>query len=148
MTGYGTGVVLICQCSGGVINGRRLFIDFPFRRRSFPLSSKTVLCCGVRQPSSPEDTPDGGRLKSVWPSLDIPWEFDVVVFAAAPEGLALALGTPVPSSNGAGPGYNEFCILLESPLDDVHSAESANPDNPGVGCLSAARNANSPEEIG
>src|SRR5262245_30279741 len=148
MTGWGTGVVLICQYSGGVINGRRLFIDAPFGRRSFPLSSKTVLSCGVRQPSSPEDTPDVGRLESAGPSLDIPWEFDGVVFAVAPEGLALALGTPVLGSNGAGPGYNECCILLESPLDDVHSSESENPDNPGVGCLSAARNRHSPEEIG
>ena len=141
MTGCGTGVVLICQYSGGVINGRRLFIDVPFGRRSFPLSSKIVLPRGVRQPSSPADIPDVFRLESVWPSLDIPWEFDVVVFAVEPEGLALALGARVPSSNGAGPGYNEFCILLESPLDDVHSAESENPDNPGAGCLSAARNA-------
>jgi hypothetical protein len=140
MTGCGTGVVLICQCSGGVINARCLFSDTPLRRRSFPLSSKTVLC-SVRQPSSPEDTPDVGRLESAWPSHDIPPEFDVVVFAVAPEGLALTLGTRVPSSNGAGPGYNECCILLESPLDDVHSAESENPDNPGAGCLSAARNA-------
>ena len=109
---------------------------FPLRGDPFPSRQKTVLSCGVRQPSSPEDTPDVGRLESAWPSLDIPWEFDVVVFAVGPESLALALGARVPSSNGAGPVYNEFCILLESPLDDVHSVESENPDNPGAGCLS------------
>ena len=90
-------------------------LTFPSGGDPFPLSPKIVLPCGVRQPSSPEDTPDVGPLESAWLSLDIPWEFDVVVFAVAPEGLALALGTPVPSSNGAGPGYNEFGILLELP---------------------------------
>ena len=52
------------------------------------------------------DTRDVGRLESVWLSLDIPWEFDVVVFAVVPEGLALALGTQVPSSNGDELGCN------------------------------------------
>src|SRR5262245_10452828 len=123
-------------------------LTFPSGGYPSPLLPKIVLRDGVRQRSSPADPPDVGPLESAWPSLDIPWEFDVVVVAVAPEGLALALGTPVPSWNGAGPGYNEFCILLESPLDDVHSAESENPDNPGVGCLSAARNRHLPEEIG
>jgi hypothetical protein len=79
----------------------------------FPSRQRLSSPCGVRQPSSPEDTPDVGRLESVWRSLDIPWEFDVVVFDVAPEGLASALGAQVPGSNAAGPGYNEFCILLE-----------------------------------
>src|SRR5262245_5639872 len=115
MTGCGTGVVLICQYSGGVINGRQRFIDVPFRWLSFPLSPKIVLPGRVRQPSSPADTPDGGRLESAWPSLDIPWVFDGVVFAVVPEGLASPLGARVLGSNGAGPGYNEFGILLELP---------------------------------
>src|SRR5262249_31673410 len=55
MTGCGTGVVLICQYSGGVINGCRLFIDVPFGRRSFPLSSKIVLPWVLYDPVSSSD---------------------------------------------------------------------------------------------
>src|SRR5262245_24003789 len=51
-----------------------------------------------------------GLLKVLWSS----WTktLDGVVFAVGPEGLASPLGARVLGSNGAGPGYNEFCILL------------------------------------
>ena len=68
-----------------------------------------------RQRSSPADTRDEDLRESASLSLDTPWECDVVVLAVAPEGLASALGAQVPGSNGAGPGYNEFGILLEWP---------------------------------
>jgi hypothetical protein len=67
------------------------------------------------QRSSPADTRDADLRESASPSLDTPWECNVVVLRVAPEGLASALGAQVPGSNGAGPGYNEFGILLEWP---------------------------------
>ena len=59
----------------------------------------TPLPSSLRQRSPPGNTRDEDLPESAWLSLDVPPEFDGVVLAVAPEGLASALAAQVPGSN-------------------------------------------------
>jgi len=69
-----------------------------------------------------------GRLESASPWFGFLQEAESGVSAVASGDLVWALGTPVLSSNEAGPGHNEFSILLESSLDNVYSSQSGSPN--------------------